>query len=1222
MTDDPTETEDLVEAADRTLERITAPWSGTPGGGGGGNVVINGRTAVHAGSGGVLTTTDVCKAGSKCRAVAFTNTARSEDAAGTAATVFVNGHPVCTRASRFATSSGDEGGNCGGVRSGTIKGAATFVTSSPDVFIEGVPVVRQHDLMVSNSGNTPPAPLQQPGAEAPEGLGLEGARGAEEAPPAHWVGVEIWARWPGKGAGRGLHAARALLYAEPAEGERSRVGLAALGAARDDDGRQLVAAGVEAGAHHLWLMTPAEDGPAVLAPLARGVEPAAGDTAPPSWDTALVPVLPLVHTGPEADPGNAALPGEGWLYVFVDGRLWREFAVRPRAGACVLREVDLGRHLLENHRPATGIGDPVLLLPARLAGRVPRVHVLYSHVQLSWIQLMKLGGLAPDDPRWDERRPAQAPGEDQKQALARRAVRVPLPASPGALPAQGPLVDVARVPRNGYTAPYAGTGVPALPLPDPFGVAHRRAAALSEAWAGMDALLRALATGVAPGTEGEPDPAVGDQFAMAALLHRLAWSDPELEERYGAHLNRDLLHLVLGREERARARQRIARAREALRAVLDGEAYQGVLWDFAAHSDPAVRLEGKCWLAFHHRLLALAPEARDAHLDPPREGAAGADPALDYLARVLREENAAGGLLMQAVELHSDMRTAPDLLARWGDALTALVDAFAALPKQDLAFLPRLGRIIASVEGPGWSLRAEVEYAHVSQPPPGRGWRTVPGAVRTEIVELADHGRAIRAASDSPAAARALAAAGTLPAEGVSRAVSGPVRLAVAMAGFDPAAPGPARARVLVENVKSLVVRDRTGARLAEAIKQSPLYDKGLTGLLGVVELLNLQLAVRQAAESGASARDVLAVSEAVLGAASYGAGLLERHYEARGIESRMMTARVWAARLGAGAWWLTAGLCVVDAVTNLRESDEDAATAYFLGFGAAVSAGGFTYAMASGVTLGLAVGLLASVVLFVAFMVAAAHLEDDPLERFVKNGPFRAEAPLPEGADPWARIRAAAADPRPSEALARWRDLSLARRDLMDILWGFQVELGVSMEVSPRSTLLASVRRARSVQAVVHLRHFRRFHSELESRLRVYPQGVGGRYVELEPVEVDYVSDEATGGVRRIVLRYVLPEVVKDALGERADVLFLARVRTRAVAGGDDRQVPAVTSDGELRYVGRLEPAGYGHATVGVGGSVLAQLPPRLLAQELWGKGRRVGTLAELTRPGSWKEA
>lgn len=138
------------------------------------NVLFNGRTSVHAGSGGVLTTVDVCrtKIGKKIVNIAYTNVARSADAAGTAATVFINGHPVCHQKSIFAVSSGDEPGDHMGIVSGTIKGKAEFITASSNVFIEGVPAVRQGDMMVSNNGNTAPMPLMQPGAAPTSGLAL------------------------------------------------------------------------------------------------------------------------------------------------------------------------------------------------------------------------------------------------------------------------------------------------------------------------------------------------------------------------------------------------------------------------------------------------------------------------------------------------------------------------------------------------------------------------------------------------------------------------------------------------------------------------------------------------------------------------------------------------------------------------------------------------------------------------------------------------------------------------------------------------------------------------------------------------------------------------------------------------------------------------------------------------------------------------------------------
>ena len=140
-----------------------------------GNVVINGRTAVHAGSGGTVNSPDVCKTPGKCRPRNYTNITVSADSAKTAGSVIVNGNPACNKSSIFSKSSGDEPGSCCGVKSGTIKMKAEFVTFSSNVFIEGIPAVRQFDLMISNNQNTPPMPLQQPGAAMPPGLSPEGA---------------------------------------------------------------------------------------------------------------------------------------------------------------------------------------------------------------------------------------------------------------------------------------------------------------------------------------------------------------------------------------------------------------------------------------------------------------------------------------------------------------------------------------------------------------------------------------------------------------------------------------------------------------------------------------------------------------------------------------------------------------------------------------------------------------------------------------------------------------------------------------------------------------------------------------------------------------------------------------------------------------------------------------------------------------------------------------
>ncbi len=155
------------------------------------NVVINGLTAVHAGSGGTLTTVDVCKTPDKCPPIPYTNTATSSNSAKTAGSVMINGNPACNKDANFSVSSGDEGGACGGVSSGSIKGMAEFITFSANVYIEGIPAVRQTDLMVSNNKNTPPVPLQQPGAGQPPELSATEAETKEAEDPGFEYTVDV-----------------------------------------------------------------------------------------------------------------------------------------------------------------------------------------------------------------------------------------------------------------------------------------------------------------------------------------------------------------------------------------------------------------------------------------------------------------------------------------------------------------------------------------------------------------------------------------------------------------------------------------------------------------------------------------------------------------------------------------------------------------------------------------------------------------------------------------------------------------------------------------------------------------------------------------------------------------------------------------------------------------------------------------------------------------------
>ncbi|AHK79313.1 hypothetical protein M911_09325 [Ectothiorhodospira haloalkaliphila] len=363
--------------------------------GAGGNIAINGRSAVHAGSQGLLTSIDVCltRIGKRCKPIPYTNVAESRDATGTAGSVFVNGHAVCHHQSRFARSRGDEPGNCGGVRSRTRRGYAEFVGSSGNVFFEGVPAVRQFDPMVSNCRNTPPASLMQPGCRQAQELN---PAVFNEPPPlqqTHGLRLEVDLD---RALGRGLE-----VTAHPRDGSDDAVGAYPRPVNNRRDAHTLLFTGLPA--QTVDLMLPLHDPHQGMyhVPLARdvSVRPRDADNDPTleahRHEHQLVAVAlrrPLDLRGIEHDvirPGCRA-------YVFRNGHLWRELEAGPEGSWL---EVNLEIWQGKDDRPAQCPLGARLLFPHRIDGKAFDYHLALSEPQWTWARIEGFGGLAPDDPR-------------------------------------------------------------------------------------------------------------------------------------------------------------------------------------------------------------------------------------------------------------------------------------------------------------------------------------------------------------------------------------------------------------------------------------------------------------------------------------------------------------------------------------------------------------------------------------------------------------------------------------------------------------------------------------------------------------------------------------------------------------------------------------------------------------------------------------------------------
>ena len=119
-------------------------------------------------------------------------------------------------------------------------------------------------------------------------------------------------------------------------------------------------------------------------PLATGVTPSARGVDKSPWDNLLIPVKPLQFLNEAQQKHQADILAQGWLYVFWNGKLWRELAVNKHTA---LSDVDIGfyRGSRRNERPAEGHWLDAVWVPCMIKGKLQKDLVLAaSPVQWSW----------------------------------------------------------------------------------------------------------------------------------------------------------------------------------------------------------------------------------------------------------------------------------------------------------------------------------------------------------------------------------------------------------------------------------------------------------------------------------------------------------------------------------------------------------------------------------------------------------------------------------------------------------------------------------------------------------------------------------------------------------------------------------------------------------------------------------------------------------------------
>jgi len=425
-------------------------------------VYFNGRRAVHKGCGGVLTTIDPCY-DANGTVVDYVNIAKTDDAANCSTRVTVDGFPLCHKQSYFAKSTGDEAGVGGGVRSGTSQGIAEFITASPTIFVDGIAVVREADLMVSNNRNTAAAPLQLPTGQIVQSSYVRKAKPPQRITRPNHIIVDV--------IGREGKALAGLLGAT--QGKAHYYTPLARHVSVSQHWRRLQLVSLAAGQHQLHLTIENTAGPDIVVPLAAAVlseqpqqhsspppgkaphvliplrcrwrsvpatdalQPEVGDYTAiaylPAWCRAQVyrsintylskhqaplPWPDMLSTAMHArvktwlQPNKAAHCRPGWLYVFCGDVLWRECQVNEQGQLC---EVDLARYAGKNNRPACGVATPFLVVAPRLNNSNVQYAVAFSECQWSWSRVNYFGGMSATDARLSNKKsPIHMPTASQR----------------------------------------------------------------------------------------------------------------------------------------------------------------------------------------------------------------------------------------------------------------------------------------------------------------------------------------------------------------------------------------------------------------------------------------------------------------------------------------------------------------------------------------------------------------------------------------------------------------------------------------------------------------------------------------------------------------------------------------------------------------------------------------------------------------------------------------
>jgi len=217
----------------------------------------------------------------------------------------------------------------------------------------------------------------------------------EPAPPAprYKIAIEI--------AGQSAASVAGVLAISPVDAPNALRILPSHNQGNDKHRLEWALSGLDNAPVSVWYQVNMQGGTPMRLRLIESLQPVDKDTQQSRWPNVLVPLLPLRHVAVDHPREHANCPAHGWIYVFVNGYLWRELQVVNAHGT--LRDVDLGApDGVGDLRKARGQYTSQVAVPYQLAGVEQKVEMAYSRRQFTWAALMKFGGIAADDMRFTD----------------------------------------------------------------------------------------------------------------------------------------------------------------------------------------------------------------------------------------------------------------------------------------------------------------------------------------------------------------------------------------------------------------------------------------------------------------------------------------------------------------------------------------------------------------------------------------------------------------------------------------------------------------------------------------------------------------------------------------------------------------------------------------------------------------------------------------------------